>query len=168
MAGGKRVMTEYIKSMRKHIGHERLMIIGGSVIVHSENRVLLQLRKDNECWGYHGGCVELGETIEEAVKRELFEETGLTANSLEFFGVFSGKELFYTYPNGDMVAITDIVYLCDDFSGEMIIETDETNDLRWFDVDKLPDNISPPVKGALSQCIRILNERRAAKLTEEK
>jgi mutator protein MutT len=144
------------------------MIIGGSVIVHSKDRILLQLRKDNECWGYPGGCVELGESSEETAKRELFEETGLTANSLELFGVFSGKELFYTYPHGDMVAINDIVYLCEDFSGEMTIETDETNDLRWFDVDKLPDNISPPVKMPLSQCIRILNERRAAKLMERK
>jgi 8-oxo-dGTP pyrophosphatase MutT (NUDIX family) len=76
-------MTDYIKSIRKYIGHERLMIVGGSVIVHKNGKVLLQLRRDNGCWGYHGGCVELGETVEETAKRELFEETGLVANKLD-------------------------------------------------------------------------------------
>jgi mutator protein MutT len=154
-------MTEYIKSMRKHIGHERLMIVGASVIIHQNGKLLLQKRKDNGCWGYHGGCVELGETVEDAAKRELFEETGLAANSMELLGVFSGKELFYTYPNGDMVSIIDVVYLCEDFSGEMITSTNETADLRWFRLDDLPDNISTPVKPALKCCIGELKERMA-------
>ena len=152
-------MTDYIKSMRKHIGHERLMIIGGSVIVHKNGKILLQLRKDNDCWGYHGGCVELGEAVEDAAKRELLEETGLTANSLELMGIFSGAELFYTYPNGDMVANNDVVYLCEDFSGEIITETNETTDLRWFEIDNLPTNISPPVKKPLASCLKILKNR---------
>ena len=152
-------MTDYIKSMRKYIGHERLMIIGGSVIVHKDGKILLQLRKDNGCWGYPGGCVELGEAVEDAAKRELLEETGLTANSLELMGIFSGKELFYTYPNGDMVANNDVVYLCEDFSGKIITKTNETTDLRWFEIDNLPDNISPPVKKPLAICLEILENR---------
>jgi len=135
------------------------MIVGGSVIVHKDGNILLQLRKDNGSWGYPGGCVEVGEPIEEAAKRELFEETRLTANSLELLGVFSGAELFYTYPNGDMVANNDIVYLCEDFSGEIITETNETTDLRWFDIDNLPKNISPPVKKPLTKCVEVLKGR---------
>jgi 8-oxo-dGTP pyrophosphatase MutT (NUDIX family) len=104
------------------------------VIVHKDGKVFLQLRKNNGCWGYHGGCVEFGESIEETAKRELFEETGLTAISLELLGIFSGEELFYTYPNGDMVAISDVVYLCENFSSKIITETNETTDLRWFEI----------------------------------
>lgn len=89
----------YIGDMRKYIRHERLLIAGASVFIHKDGKLLLQRRKDNDCWGEHGGCMELGETVEEVAKRELFEETGLTANSLELLGVFSGKELFYTYGN---------------------------------------------------------------------
>jgi len=152
-------MIDYIKSMRKYIGHERLMIVGGSVIVHKNGKILLQLRRDNGCWGYPGGCVELGEAVEETAKRELFEETGIMANALELLGVFSGGELFYTYPNGDMVANNDIVYLCEEFSGEIVTETTETTDLRWFDINSLPENISPPVQKPLAQCIDILRAR---------
>ena len=67
-------MTDYVKSMRKYIGNERLMIVGGSVIVHKDGKILLQLRRDNDCWGYPGGCVELGEgreAVEYTAKREL-------------------------------------------------------------------------------------------------
>ena len=83
----------------------------------------------------------------------------LTANMLELLGFFSGKELFYTYQNGDMVSIVDIVYLCEDYSGDIIRETNETTDLRWFPLDELPENISPPVKPVLIQCVETLKER---------
>ena len=152
-------MTEYIKSMRKYIGHERLLIVGASVFVHKDGKLLLQKRKDNGCWADHGGCMELGETVEETAKRELYEETGLTAHSLELLGIFSGKDLFYTYPNGDMVSNVNIAYLCEDFTGELLTETNETTDLRWFGINELPENISPPVKPALKKCLDILTQR---------
>lgn len=153
-------MTDYVKSMRNHIGNERLMIVGGSVLVHNDGKILLQLRKDNSCWGYPGGCVELGETVEETAKRELFEETGLTANLLKLLNIFSGEEFFYTYPNGDMIANNDVLYLCEGFSGEIMTETNETSDLRWFELDCLPENISPPVKKPLEWCVDFLKKQR--------
>jgi len=152
-------MKDYIKNIRKLIGHERLMIVGASVIICKNGKLLLQKRKDNGCWGYHGGCVELGETVEEAAKRELLEETGLVANSLELLGVFSGKELFYTYPHGDKVANTDVVFLCEDYTGEIITQTNETTALQWFELDKLPGNLSPPIQLPLTQCIDMLKTR---------
>ena len=152
-------MTEYIKNMRKYIGHERLILVGASVFIHKDGKLLLQKRKDNNCWGDHGGGHELGETIEETAKRELFEETGLIANSLELIGVFSGKELYYTYPNGDKVSNVNIAYLCEDFSGKLKLQADETLDLQWFEINNLPKNLSPPVKLPLSQCLELLKSR---------
>ena len=152
-------MIEYIRNMRKYIGHERLLIAGASVLVHKDGKLLLQKRKDNGCWCYHGGCIELGETVEETAKRELFEETGLTANKLELLGVFSGKDLQYTYPNGDMVSIVDIAYLCEEFSGSILPQTDETSDLRWFEIDQLPENFSPPTLPVIKRCVEIIRER---------
>jgi 8-oxo-dGTP pyrophosphatase MutT (NUDIX family)/GNAT superfamily N-acetyltransferase len=156
-------MMEYIKNMRKHIGHERLLIVGASVFVHKNGKLLLQKRRDNDCWADHGGCIELGETAEETAMRELYEETGLTACTLELIGVFSGKELFYTYPNGDMVSNVNIAYLCEEFSGDLIKQTDETVDLTWFDLENLPENISPPVIPALKRCVEILKGREVTK-----
>ncbi|QHT60824.1 NUDIX hydrolase [Paenibacillus lycopersici] len=133
----------YIQNIRKKIGHDRLIAVGAGVIIYKDGKVLLQKRKDNLCWALHGGIVEIGEEVEAAAKRELFEETGLAANKLELLGVFSGDDRMYTYPNGDEVYLIGIVYVCNDFSGELVTETDETVALKWFEYDKIPKEISP-------------------------
>ena len=152
-------MIEYIKNIRKLVGHERILYVGACVFVHQDGKLLLQKRLDNGCWCSAGGGTELGETIEETARRELLEETGLSANTLELLGIFSGKELFYTYPNGDMVGNVSVAYLCEDFSGDLIRQTDETSDLRWFPIDEIPENISSPDKPAFARCLEVLNER---------
>lgn len=137
----------YISDIRKKIGHDPLMIVGASVIVtDAQGRVLLQHRADNGLWGYHGGCVELGENTEAAARREMLEETGLTAGKMTLLGVFSGPEMRYTYPNGDQASVVDIVYLCDDYSGEMRPQPEEVTELRWFAPADIPadDQLSPP------------------------
>lgn len=127
---------------------------GASVIIYKDHQILLQQRKDNKCWGYVGGYVEMGEVVEDAAKREMFEESGLTALSLELFGVFSGPELYHVYPDGNEVHIIDIVYLCNSFTGSLKAQESEVLDLQWFDFDKLPDRLSGPIKLALLKFIR--------------
>ncbi|MGM8216741.1 NUDIX domain-containing protein [Bacillaceae bacterium W0354] len=46
-------------------------------------RILLQRRTDDDIWGIPGSILEIGETFEEAVKREVNEETNLSLNKLE-------------------------------------------------------------------------------------
>lgn len=105
----------------------------------------------------HAGGLEIGESVEDAAKRELFEETGLIANTMELLGVFSGDGMRYTYPNGDKVSIVQIMYVCNDFSGELLAETDETVELAWFDIDDIPEEISPPDKKAFQAFIDFMN-----------
>ena len=147
-------MSSYIMDLRKIVGHRPLLQVGASVIVEDkEGRILLQLRSDNQCWGYAGGSVELDEDVEEAAKRELFEETGLIANKLELFGVFSGKDTHYVYPNGDEVSNVDIVYICKDYSGDLLCQEGEVDELKFFPIDQIPDNISKPIEKQLRQYI---------------
>lgn len=119
-------------------------VCGASVILYSGRRILLQKRRDNGCWGYPGGHLELGESTEEAAKRELLEETAMTANALTLFGVFSGPALRHRYPDGNIAHFIDVVYLCDDFMGTPACQAEEVLDIQWFDVDRLPERISPP------------------------
>ena len=141
---------EYIKTIRKKIGHDTLIFCGASVIIHKGSKVLLQRRKDSGLWAAHGGCVEVGEEVEAAAKRELWEETGLTANKLEFFSYESGKDMLHIYPNGDSAYIVDIVFTCDDFTGEPAKISDETTDLKWFDISALPEGLHPIDKKVLT------------------
>ncbi len=147
-------MSEYVRMMREKIGHSPLLICGASVIVYKNGQVLLQKRKDNGFYGYSGGCVELYEEVEQAAKRELFEETGLTALKLELLGVFSGADMTYVYPNKDKVSNIDIVFGCTDFTGEIIPSTNETTECKWFSIDNLPKNISPPNTRPLNRFVQ--------------
>ena len=147
-------MSNYIMDLRAIVGHRPLLQVGASVIVvDSYNRVLLQLRSDNHCWGYAGGSVELDEVVEDAAKRELFEETGLIAEHLELFGVFSGIDTHYIYPNGDEVSNIDIVYVCKQYSGELKCQDGEVDELRFFSIDEIPDNISSPIRKPLMKWV---------------
>jgi len=145
----------YILDLRKVVGHRPLIQVGAGVIVEDDQgRVLLQLRADNHCWSYCGGSLEIDERAEDAAKRELFEETGLVAEELELFGVWSGPELHYVYPNGDEVSNVDIVFLCKAFSGELKPQESEVAQLRFFAADEIPENLSPPIRPALEKWAR--------------
>lgn len=147
-------MTDYIRSLRKLVGHAPILQCGASVIVENDKgELLLQLRKDNGCWGYAGGSVELDEDVGEAAKRELFEETGLEACELTLFGVFSGKDMHYTYPNGDEVSNVDIVYVCKKYRGELRADGCEVSELKFFSAHEIPENLSPPIVRAIRSYI---------------
>lgn len=137
-------MMGYITDLRELVGHRPLVQVGASVIVMDEQgRMLLQLRTDDHTWDCAAsGSLELGETVEDAARRELLEETGLTAHSLELLGVFSGPENHYIYPNGDEVYNVDIVYLCRSWSGAPVCQAGEVDELHFFAPDELPANLS--------------------------
>jgi len=144
-------MADYIKEMREIIGHRPMLLCGAGVIIFDTlGRVLMLHRSDNDCWCFPGGAVELGEELEEAAKREVYEETGLKVENLELFGVFSGEDLHYVYPNGDEVYIIDVVYKTDEYYGDMKIN-EESKDRSFFNISELPKNISPPVKPTIKK-----------------
>jgi 8-oxo-dGTP pyrophosphatase MutT (NUDIX family) len=95
---------DYILQLREFIGHRPILMVGAAILViDDQNRLLLMKRSDSGCWGLPGGAVEPGEVVEDAAKRETFEETNLVIEDMSLFGVFSGMELYYKYPNGDEV-----------------------------------------------------------------
>lgn len=148
--------------LRSYVGHQPLLQCGTGVIVeNNKGEILLIKRTDNGCWGYAGGSIELGEKVEDAACRELFEETGLVADELELFSVFSGDDTRYTYPNGDEVHNIDIVYICRKFHGEIKADMTETSDVKFFGTNNIPDNISPPLVIPIKKYLEVRNKKSA-------
>ena len=144
-------MSDYIMELRKTVGHRLLLGVGvGVLVLDSEGRLLLQRRSDNGCWDYAGGAAEPDEDVEAAARRELEEETGLRAASLELFGVFSGPDCHFYYPNGDEVSYVILLYTCRDYSGALAPQPGEVEELRFFAPDELPGDISPVSRRPLS------------------
>ena len=129
----------YIKDMRKYIGHAPMLSAGATVVVIKSNTVLLNLRSDTNTWGIPGGALELGETLQETAARELKEETNLEADNFILLNVFSGKNYYFVYPNGDELYSVVTLFLAEGVTGEMKIADDESFELKYFSKDKLPN-----------------------------
>ena len=146
----------YLMDLRKYIGRRPVLTPSGCVLIfNAQGQLLLQRRRDNGLWGYPGGSMELGETTEECAVREAYEETGLKCRNLQLFDIFSGEDMHYIYPNGDEVYVVEALYICRDFEGELRVQEDEALEQRSFDLDHLPEEITPlnrrPLQKLLAQ-----------------
>src|SRR3989338_4245642 len=99
-------------------------------IIHQHPLVLLGMKKKGfgmGRWNGFGGHVEKGETIEEAARREVQEEAGITVNVLEKRGVLE----FEFQGNPEILEVH--VFNSSDFSGEPT----ESNEMKpqWFSID---------------------------------
>lgn len=151
-------MSCYIKQLRELVGTHPVIMAGACVILmDGDGRLLLQQRTDNGLWGLPGGSMEPGEEMKGVAKRELFEEVGLEAKELELLDVFSGPELYYQYPHGDEVYNVVAAYLCKEYTGTIRSDGIEVQDIQFFELDKIPNQISPPDKPIIT---RFLNDVR--------
>lgn len=152
-------MSNYILELRKIVGQRPLIQCGTSVIISNKNKILMQLRTDNNKWGLPGGSIEIGERVEETAIREVEEETGLSINlkDLNLFGVFSGERQHYIYPHGDEVYNVVTVYITSAYSGELNIDNEETSSLKFFKIEELPIEINPPDIEVIEKYIRDKN-----------
>ena len=93
-------------------------------LIYKEDKILLQnrVKKDWQGWTLPGGHVEPGESIVEAVRREMKEETGLTVRSVQLRGV---KQ--FPIEGGRYIVF---LFRTDDFEGEVI--SSEEGQMRWF------------------------------------
>ena len=131
--------------LRRIVGKRPLLQCAASVIIINEHgELLLGKRTDNQKWGYAGGSMNLGESVEDCARRELLEEMNLIADELEFFMINSGEETHYIYPNGDEVYNVEIVYLCRKYHGDMRPQESELSELRFFSPEQLPE-VSEPI-----------------------
>jgi NAD+ diphosphatase len=74
------------------------------------------------------GFVEPGETLEGCVKREVFEEVGITVKNIEYF-----NSQPWPFPDSLMIGFTACYA-----KGDLLIDTNEILGAQWFDADKLP------------------------------
>ncbi len=103
------------------------------VLIHQEDKILLGMKKRGfgaGKWNGFGGKIEEGETIEEAARRELFEEASLTVETLEKMGVIDFHE------SGSEKVLEVHIYKARNFSGEP--EESEEMMPKWHSVNELP------------------------------
>jgi ADP-ribose pyrophosphatase YjhB (NUDIX family) len=129
----------YVEELRQLVGHRKLIMAGvRAVIRDDQGRVLLQMRGDFKIWGFPAGSVELEESVLDALKREVHEETGLTVMKARPFAIYSNPKYSTTYPNGDQIQPYSIGFLVEEWTGTITPDGDESLDLEFFRLDQMP------------------------------
>lgn len=141
-------MSPYFRTLRAKVGHDLLLLPSVAAVIHDgDGRLLLQ--EKSEGWSLPAGAIEPGETPEQALKREVLEETGLIVVPTRILGVFGGERFRYVYPNGDEVEYTVTLYRCA-VIGEGAGQLDpETKALRYFARHEAPTLRLPYPAGVL-------------------
>ena len=114
-----------------------------AVIFDRRGRLLLQQRSDGGPWGLPGGSVEIGESVREAVIREVREETGLRVRARRLVGVYSEPRLqVVRYPDGNVWHYVSLCFECA-VQGGALTTCDETLALAWVAPARLPASLLP-------------------------
>jgi 8-oxo-dGTP pyrophosphatase MutT (NUDIX family) len=117
---------------------------GVSAVILTPEGLLLQRRSDNGLWGLPGGSVEPGESVVEALVRDVREETGLEVQPTRLVGVYSAPALgqVVTYPDGNVIHYVSSSFECRIVGG--VLECgEESLELVWFDPRRLPADVVP-------------------------
>lgn len=131
----------YIRDLRARYGPGLLLVPAVAAVIRDEHdRLLLQRKPGKEGWSLPAGGIEPGESPDAALCREVLEETGRRVLRHRLLAAFGGADFRYTYPNGDRVEYTVLLFRCqvsDAQSGQLDPETVELRFVSRTDMPKL-------------------------------
>jgi 8-oxo-dGTP pyrophosphatase MutT (NUDIX family) len=112
----------------------RPVTLGVRILMVKDAQFLLVKHSYQDEWYLPGGGVKRGETLEQAILREAFEECGARINQIQFLGIFSS---FVEYKS-DHISL----FLSEDFTLKEV-KDHEIEQLSFFSPEQLPNNLSP-------------------------
>lgn len=135
-------MENYVETIRRKIGHDLLVLVGANVIIYNTHHEYLLQQRANGNWGLMGGLMEVGESLEDTAIREVYEESGLTIESLMQLQTFSGPAFRFKLKNEDEIYVVTTLFLANQVSREMAYDgNDETLNLKYFSYQDLPETL---------------------------
>lgn len=88
-----------------------------AIVTDSEGRILLILRTDNGYWSIPGGGVKPGESVKDAVAREVKEETGIDCEATGLVGIYSDPNHIAAYDDGEVRQEFSICFITRNLGG---------------------------------------------------
>ncbi len=127
------------------------LVPGASAIVRDDGgRILLQRRRDNTLWALPGGVMEIGESIGQAIVREVEEETGLDVKPDYIVGVYSDPDHVFAYDDGEVRQEFSICFACT-VQGGQLRPGNEALQVDFFDADDVASlDMHPSIRRRIS------------------
>ena len=127
----------------------------GAFILNNDGQLLLHQRNkapEKGYWSIPGGKLEWMETFENAIKREVKEECGVDVKVEKLLGIC---DHIVKEDNQHWVAPS---FLCKIIDGEpKIMEPKNHLDMKWFDLNDLPENVTITTKAAINAYKKVVN-----------
>ena len=114
------------------MNYTHFVSVAGLVI--NDNGEILLIKSPRRGWEYPGGMVEPGETFQEALIREIKEETGVDAEIIGFIGLCKNVEK----------DVVNIDFVCKYIGGELTT-SNESSDVKWVQREKALDMVTFPL-----------------------
>jgi 8-oxo-dGTP pyrophosphatase MutT (NUDIX family) len=126
-------MSDYLRRVRSRVGNEFLLMPSVTALIFDpQRRVLLVRSSRRDVWVAPGGAVDPDEAPQDALVREVWEETGLLVEPTQLLGVFGGPEYRVWYANGDEVGYMMAVFECRATGGVLRADGEEIAEARYF------------------------------------
>lgn len=121
--------------MSKYIS--KIFVTVDVLVINTATNEILLIKRLNEpyknCWALPGGFVDENEDLEQAARRELFEETNIETDKMIQIGAF-GKP--YRDPRGHMISIAYQTYY---IKNQTVQAKDDAREVKWFSLNNLPE-----------------------------
>lgn len=104
------------------------------IVVDDHDRVLVVQRRDNAKWELPGGILELDESIEDGMRREVLEETGVHVDPIRLTGVYKNIK----------IGVVALVFRARHIGGDPTT-TDESQQVAWWTTEEIKQNMAEPI-----------------------
>jgi 8-oxo-dGTP pyrophosphatase MutT (NUDIX family) len=146
-------VDSYLWRLRQKIGSELVLIPGAMVALRRDDgRILLTRRADDDTWCLPAGAAEPGGSFARTAMEELREETGVEVAEEDLLpiGCLSEAALHTIhYPNGDVTHCFALCFIAERWQGDPRPDQEESIEVRFVELDDLPDPVHPATAHAL-------------------
>lgn len=113
--------------------------VGACAIIKYNGQILLEKRTDSNRWALIGGGLDINESLEHCIIREVAEETGIKIeeNSLRFLRICSDPSRIAEYPDGNILRMITVAYIIELNEKHLLVCSEESRELKYFSPEEL-------------------------------
>jgi len=146
----------YVKWLRGKVGSQLIYLVYASaVIFDAQGRILAQTRYDFDWLSIPGGAMEPGETLLQTARREVLEETGITAGIRGLAGLLTHPRHNLRYPTGDQVQQWTAIFWGEAAGGALQADGGETLTAFFIEPEAFLRRTHPSHQEMVTRALRV-------------